>query len=287
MSEIIGMDPKTPPHPVLNTFSFARVHADNQPLGDRSAFAKYYPMGLPAMYKMIHTPSCKGVAQAYLEDNLPAGFYTNPPPEAKAMFSTIRGEKPFRKMEHILPRRRIHLWSKDEVQSVCNSIRQSFWEEMRHMHKPSCWDDLWSYFDAFDLFHYGAMNLWNVINNLFDENKIIQMDVSRQNAAHIGHWADEWLKKDENQKKLMQWEGSQGPMFFILSDEDRHSMGTIQDDVIPLITRALKGRRDCLLQDSKQRRAAAPTDLMSACRSNNLENWLGKYCSLSYQVKHD
>ncbi|KAK5991059.1 hypothetical protein PT974_09335 [Cladobotryum mycophilum] len=274
MAEIARMNLQPAPHPILDAVKFPKVHAEHRPPSDRAAFTRYYPNGLPVVYKMMNEPNSDGVVQNYVEDNLPVGFYTNPPPNAMAVFSTIHGERPFRKMEHILPQRRIHLWSGNEIQSVCNSIRKAFWNDMKNMRQPYCWDDLWTYFDAYDLYTYGTLNLWNAINTLFDENRIIADDVAKETAAHIGHWADEWLEKEENRKRLTQWNDSHGPIFLILSPKDRETLGTIQDEVIPLIASALKGRRAWLLSNKKEQKPEVPNDLMSACRNNNVENWL-------------
>lgn len=266
-----------PPHPVLDPVSFPRVRAYTQAPGCQASFAKLYPNGLPVVYKMMYGPgsNADGVPQRYLEDNLPVGFYTNPPPGCMAIFSTGDGEREFRKMEHILPRRRIHLWSKDEMQSACNSIRKTYWHSMKKMAQPYCWDDLWTYFDAFDLFQYGALNLWNVINHLYCENQWIYKDMERECAAEIGQWAEEWTQKEENALKLKEWSDAQGPIFLILSDEDRKYIGSIHDDMIPLIASALKCRRALLFADSFHKGRTGPNDVLSACRNRNFENWLG------------
>lgn len=276
MAEVIMMNPQPAPHPVLRAADFPRVHAEYFPHGDRNAFAQYYPYGLPVTYKMIHGIHSQGVAQTYIEDNLPAGFYTNVPPMAKAIISTLNGNRPFRKLDQILPQRRIHLWSKDEIQAICNSLRQLYWNELKNMQQPHCWDDLWAYFDAHDLYHHGCTNLWNVINTLWDENRLISSDVTREIAAHVGHWADEWLKLEGNQERLMQWQESQGPIFRILSDQDHSSLGLIQDDVVPMIANALKCRR-AFLSGKEKGPIEHPTELLAACRGDGVENWLSKF----------
>ncbi|KAK4067071.1 uncharacterized protein Triagg1_7799 [Trichoderma aggressivum f. europaeum] len=274
MAENIKMNLQPAPHSVLYAPGFPRVHAENYPHGDRAAFAKYYPYGIPVTYKMMHGVHSQGVAQTYLEDHLPVGFYTNVPAKARAFISTSNGSRPFRKLDHILPQRRIHLWSKDEIQGICNSLRKVFWNELKNMQQPHCWDDLWTFFDAHDLYHNGCMNLWNVVNTLWDENTLISVDVRREVAAHIGHWADEWLKREQNQDKLAKWQESHGPIFRILDDQDHDSLGLIHDDVVPLIASALRGRRSFLLSNKEKKQAEEPADLMTACRTNSIENWL-------------
>ncbi|KAM5346815.1 hypothetical protein ACJ41O_009820 [Fusarium nematophilum] len=271
-----GAPPLAPPPLFPNVSVSSRIYAKDQPPNLQAAFTEFYPNGLPNVYKMLQTPGLEGVAQTYVEDNLPVGFYTTPRCPTKAIFSTLNGQRPFRPMQHLLPRRRIHLWNRDEIQSVCNSIRKKFWNHMKGMQQPYCWDSLWTYFDAHDLYHYGALNLWNVVNHLFDENRIIYMDLSKEFAVHIGRWADEWLINETNRKKLLEWDDTQGPLLPLLNEADWREIGNIQDDTLPHIANALKHRRALILAPEGSQQKAKPNDLVSACMNNNVENWLGK-----------
>lgn len=277
MTVITKYPPQPPPHVVLDAANFPRIHANTQPLSGRDRFARIYPNGLPQVYKMMAPKSESDPPQIYVEDYLPIGFYTKPPPSARAVFSTGNGKRPFREMKHILPARRIHLWDKDELQSVCNSIRKTYWEHMGAMTQPYCWDDLWTYFDAFDLYHYGALNLWNVINQLFHENVIIFSDVERESANLIGQWADSWIQLAENQRKLKEWADKRdSSIVFLLSHEDRRKMGDIPDNLIPLVASALKTRRALLLAgaDNFRKKRDGPNDVLSACKNRSFQNWL-------------
>lgn len=222
------------------------------------------------------------VSHRYIEDNLPVGFFTNPPPDAKAVFSTANGKKDFRRMTHILPRRKLHLWAKNEIQSACNSLRQAYWDVMRTMAQPLCWDDLWHYFDAFDLYNCGAINLWNVINHLVAENKIIYADWMKECAVQIGRWAGDWVEKPGNTQKLRAWDMSRGPVVQILNEEDWVSLGSLTDETIPILSNALKYRREHLLAPGKHG-AAEPRALLSSARSaEGLENWMSKLIHWRY-----
>lgn len=254
-----------------------RVGARSQPPAQREAFAKFYPTGLPIYYKMMQTPGEEGVQQTYLEDYLPVGFYTNPPSHAQAVFSTMNGQSRFRRLEHILPQRRIHLWNRDEIQSCCNSIRLVHWHQMKLMREPLNWDYLWGYFDAHDLYHYGVLNLWNVVNHLWDENAIIRMpDYLNATALLIGKWVDDWLLDEGNKAKLLEWDPSHAfPL--VLTPQDWKSMGNVQDDALPRISSALKCRRKLLLPSEQgETTPDKAKGLLEACQNNELENWLGE-----------
>lgn len=264
------------PQVFLDPAVFPKVHADQQPVEAQAAFAEFFPNGLPVVYKMCGHDA-RGVPRDYVEDNLPMGFYTDPPANARAIISTLKGAHSFRQMKHFLPSRIVHLWTRDEVQLTCNSLRQIFWEFTREMKRPYCWDDLWTYFDAFDLYNYGILNLWNVICQMYDENQILIADVTKDFAFHIGQWADAWLRNGENEAKLRGWDDTKGMIFALLTDQDRASVGNIQDDVVPLIASALKTRRSLLLTGNLGPGSAKkPKSLMYACETSSLENWLGK-----------
>lgn len=213
----------------------------------------------------------------FVEHELSASFYTNPPQHRPAIFSTKQGELPFREMKHFLPGRSVHMWDQDEIQSACNSLRLLYWDLMKTMQRPVCWEHMWKWFDSHDLYYYGAWNLWNVINHLFDENRLIHADVKKEFALHIGHWADEWCAKPANEEKLRAWTPVHGAVFRLLTSADHKNMGPINDDVIPMISDALKHRRHLLIQDP-ERAATKPKHLLQACLTNNVHNWMGKSC---------
>lgn len=256
----------------------SRVYGSEKPPNLREAFNDFYPNGLPNVYRMLETPGVNGIQQTYIEDYLPVGFYTNPRIDAEATFSTQSGKQPFRRIDQLMPQRRIHLWNKDEIQSVCNSLRRLYWDYMKPMQKPSCWDDLWIYFDASDIYNYGALNLWNVVNHLYDENQIIAADVTKANAVEVGLWVDSWMFDDSNCKKLEDWDGTKS-VISLLTDDDWKSVGHIQTDVVALVENALTHRHSLRLDPGKLRLGSdvKPNHLMKSCANNNLENWLGMY----------
>ncbi|POR36917.1 Uncharacterized protein TPAR_02885 [Tolypocladium paradoxum] len=262
------------PHPVLDAAGFPKIHAGDQPLGQQAAFAQFYPNGLPVTYNMLHGHDSGGVIQQYTENHLPIRFYTHPPAHAQGKFSAMYGQQRFRKMGELLPERRVHLWNKDEIQSVCNSLRQVFWPDMKRLHKPARWDDLWEFFDAYDLYNYGALNLWNVMNTLFDENKMIGCGWNSDLTLEIGHFADGWVKVPENLTKLKEWNGFGGPVLALLSAADWKEIGNLEDEEISLLKSALLYRRDLLLSGGYQQCYKPPTDLTTACQAGNLVNWL-------------
>ncbi|GKT45938.1 uncharacterized protein ColSpa_06119 [Colletotrichum spaethianum] len=169
----------------------------------------HYPGGIPNGYKMV--PAKEGeMSRRYVEDNLPISFYSRK--ETKAIFSTNNGEVPTRglSMNHVLVFRELDLWSAEELQERANAIRKKHWRSLKSMPQPECWEDLYDYFDCFDIYFHGAQNLWNLILLLFNENENLSRDKIRATAVYVGILCDEWVQNTENKTKLMAfncWEG--------------------------------------------------------------------------------
>ncbi|KAF5645738.1 uncharacterized protein FTJAE_2434 [Fusarium tjaetaba] len=265
----MSIGPSPPPQPDSDP---NRTYARDQPPNLREAFTSFYPNGLPNLYKMLQTPGPEGVVQTYVEDYLPVGFYSNPPVGAKAVFSTCNGSNPFHFMKHLLPQRRVHLWSADEVQSACNSLRKLYWEVIKDMPHPDCWDSLWDYFDAQDIYNYGALNLWNVVSQLFVENQSIALDVHNAFSIEIGQWVDNWLYDDENRAKLIKSNETGLSINGVIGWE---ALKGFPDVAIHLFASALAHRRSLLLSPEKLRPGAMkPNHLKEFYENGRLENWL-------------
>lgn len=249
-----------------------RYLADHQPPSKRDTFRSLYPSGLPIMYPMQYVESPYDVPQVYIENNLPMIFYTSKPSHVRGIFSTGDEHRPWRTPPEILLVRCIHLWSKDEVQAICNSIRKIWWAYMKVMPAPYSWDDLLLYFDAHDIYNYGALNLWNVIKTLHHENVIILEDYQKLAAAEVGYWVDTWLEVPHNRKKLESWNESHEHPFSLMSAEDWTSLGNIDDFDRAALESALSYRREVITGSLVTRK---PKDLLSVFFSGFLQNWLG------------
>ncbi|KAF7553889.1 hypothetical protein G7046_g6966 [Stylonectria norvegica] len=250
------------------------MQADNRTASNGTKFNDFLPSGLPVLYRLLPSLAPGHVPQNDIHDKLAIGFYTKPPQHARAIFSTIDGQLGFKSLEHILPTRQIHLWSADEIQVVCNSLRNVHWKHMRSMLRPESYYDLYMYFDASDLYNYGAYNLWCVTLHMFAENKIIHEDAAKTYAILIGQWADNWITIPENRTKLVAWNSTKGPLLPIISPEDWASLGNVEDYVLPLVANALKYRRSRIVSPSKQHVLEPPMDLMTACRTQQVHNWI-------------
>lgn len=256
-----------------------RIYGEQLDPGIRDAFKELYPNGLPRDYRMSPQMNVRGVPYIYIEEYPRAEFYLNPPPLAESLFSTNLGHQSPRRVACVQPNRQVYLWSADEIQSVCNSVRQRFWALMRDMPCPSNLGELYLWFDAHDLYNYGTINLWNVIQHMYTENTFITRGYQDMVDVEINRWANEWLFYHANKSKLLAWDPKSGGRVIDLIDF-QELQGLFQIDVHlgKALSSALLCRRDFMVrQYSSTRRPSS--HMIGFFNQGNLENWLGELAS--------
>jgi hypothetical protein len=143
----------------------------------------------------------------------PVTFFTELPEDRAAVFSTY-GQRPFRTVQNpTYERSDCFFWWAAEIQRVCDELRRNLPDVCRNIKMPQTYWDLYKYFDAYDIYHRGAQNLWNVINHFVFENEYAQGLVEEERRMQTEHYtplfeslAAELLKKPEIQAKLFTWD---------------------------------------------------------------------------------
>lgn len=257
-------------HPVPRTNTYPQVTDNEYHFTGTTAFTEPYPNGLPTHSLMIAGRDSQGFLRPYGEDYIPDEFYINPPPRHPAVFSTLKNTRPPRHPDDMAHGRCIHLWTEIEITSTCNSIRTVFWDYMKAMQQPLSRDDLWVYFDGHDLYNYGVVNLWEVINQLFHENQVISVGVYEEFIIVIGQWVDEWVTNSRNRDKLIAYNDWQGPILSIFTKDDATSIGQISEDVIPILDGALHICRSKLIFEGAYHRRTPPRLRIEGPHGNQL-----------------
>ncbi|KAI6778938.1 uncharacterized protein J7T54_003874 [Emericellopsis cladophorae] len=130
-------------------------------------FKDFHSNGLPILDDPAVIESYRAEAEApeLIDNDVPSSFYTHVPPGSAALFSRNGGRRPFRFMQHFLPERRVFHWSVSQVHSVCKSLARKQWRAVMQVKnkRPDINTQLYDYFDSYDLYHYGAVNLANVL----------------------------------------------------------------------------------------------------------------------------
>ncbi|KAI2632847.1 hypothetical protein GGS21DRAFT_521614 [Xylaria nigripes] len=142
----------------------------------------------------------------------PVNFFTHPPADATAVFSTICGSRPFRMVQDPTFEREGYYWWAAEIQRVCDELRRNLPLVCGDVETPQDYWDLYKYFDAYDIYYRGAQNLWNVINTLVFENQYATTIVDGEQKAQANQRISlfeslvvEVLKAPEMRTKLLSW----------------------------------------------------------------------------------
>ncbi|RYP22188.1 hypothetical protein DL765_001836 [Monosporascus sp. GIB2] len=140
------------------------------------------------------------------EGDLPLDFFTWPIPSAYlAIFSTSNGTKPWRPAPKLTRASRPKIWDAAKIQSFSDEIRSLFWAHSKHLQPLQSYYELYKYFDAHDIFHCGALNLWNVVHHLISENRMVLEDLKDDVMPYFDSWAADLLKDEDCRNRLRAW----------------------------------------------------------------------------------
>ncbi|KAI1772755.1 hypothetical protein F4818DRAFT_138683 [Hypoxylon cercidicola] len=133
----------------------------------------------------------------------PISFFTNcNPATALAIFSTKNASKPFRKVDKPTFRRNVVLWSARKIQDFADNIRRDYFGLCKYIRAPVSYDELYTYFDAHDIYYLGAQNLWNVLNHMNFESQLINKELQNEVTPWIEQYVSEVLVDESAQKHL-------------------------------------------------------------------------------------
>ncbi|KAJ0271981.1 hypothetical protein Brms1b_009981 [Colletotrichum noveboracense] len=207
----------------------------------------------------------------YTENHLPESFYTANKP-GKAIFSTNDS--------NIQPRyiapfdfysdRKLPLWSAEEIQKNANSIRKKFWEHMKDMAQPIYWEDMCDYFDCFDIYHHGALNIFNLLYHLWHENQDLKKEAYRVIALEIGIWCDRWLDRGNNKQRLLDFQ-NWGNINSLFSADDQ--VGNLDASQIEIMKNALHHRHDQLRHNLVPSPTSYPCNQLGV-HGARIQDWL-------------
>lgn len=154
----------------------------------------------------------------YLAGEPPVDFFTQPPRDCAAIFSTGNGTRPFRFVKDPRYERDGSYWWAAEIQKTCDGLRRHIPGLCRNIESPRDFWDLYKYFDAVDIYERGAQNLWNVINMLVWENNYADQAVEHKLKAQTEYnmplfevLSAKLMTKSGIQDKLSRWNQEKQP----------------------------------------------------------------------------
>ncbi|KAI0011368.1 hypothetical protein F4779DRAFT_615611 [Xylariaceae sp. FL0662B] len=181
-------------------------------------------------------PSTYGWNHFY-EGEPPVTFFTDPISRGtQAIFSTGNGMRPFRAVDKPIYERPGKYWHATKIQDVCNGIRKEYYSQCKYIQPPRNYWNLYTYFDAHDIYHQGAQNLWRVIQHLFYENQYIMPELLNQMTTTFEGWAGRVLSTEAGREKLYNWKPQSQPNILdVFNNNELPEMYNVESFYLPTL----------------------------------------------------
>ncbi|KAL8416928.1 hypothetical protein RB596_007165 [Gaeumannomyces avenae] len=103
--------------------------------------------------------------------------------------------------------------SNEEIWHKANEYRQCHPLEAAQVRTdPQTYEDLYDYFDGYDLYFLGVHNALNVIKALVQQNKLLDPFIQQDKRKEMNEFLDEWMAADpEAEKRLLSWDWEVDP----------------------------------------------------------------------------
>lgn len=114
-------------------------------------------------------------------------LYPSMPWTSRCLFSVASPAGGERWLQRPLPRQQTFCLDEETIWIHAFALRWHHPVEACQVVRPRSWNDLWEYFDCYDLWHNGPWNLWNLLNNLADINEAWDWGI-RTRLAPLWNW---------------------------------------------------------------------------------------------------
>lgn len=177
-------------------------------------------------------------------------YFLNFPRHAPALFSTNNGSRPRRSLDQFIGPRAIFPWTASQIFAAATTLRKYCFPLFKYIQKPVSYADLYHYWDAYDLWHMGAYNLWNVLNHLYSETEREMPALIAETRACIEEWAGTLLQNPGCRSKLMAWEPEtdESPLS-VFDGEELADLDGMENFWLPLVEDVLRSAQYDLLRN--------------------------------------
>ncbi|KAK4151338.1 hypothetical protein C8A00DRAFT_36038 [Chaetomidium leptoderma] len=167
------------------------------------------------------------------------GFYWDIPSDARHSLSANKERRSYNRGD--VPARAIMAWDDDVVREVTAAFRAARGPEMQNLVRPETWDDMYQYFDAIDLWHEGAWNLWRVLHLACDQNDGTAVGSLPDPTIFdtVNDSSYDWCTHEENRNRLANWD-QRSDILCILSPADLENINGCTIDALNILRGALE-----------------------------------------------
>lgn len=143
-------------------------------------------------------------------------------------------------LDQPLPSWEWSVWSVPQIHETAVLLKQKFPEVQ--VKQPFKFEDLYQYFDAYDIYQHGAWNLWRVLLYMVDRENVADGTMATSVA-----WVQSWMSEGWNSKRLCDWTAAKGDILGVLSERDwkRGNVRTWDERRRDQLRRNLHRHHDC------------------------------------------
>ncbi|RDL40990.1 uncharacterized protein BP5553_00969 [Venustampulla echinocandica] len=197
---------------------------------------------------------------------MPMNFY-QVPFSSQAIFSTLNGLLPKRTLEKSLPPPIVRSNFNSDVIQKAEILREKFPTIARSMTTPTKWEDLYQFFDGYDLYADGAVFCFYVISEISRKNQYLAASF----ANEIFKYAAEWISYHKEQ--VLRSPPAQDLIDLFLPEE-LEGLDTMTRDEIQSLGVALEQHRRILLEDTFRPRRVQPLYPVLECSPDMAASYL-------------
>ncbi|KAK8061256.1 hypothetical protein PG994_007622 [Apiospora phragmitis] len=184
-------------------------------------------------------------AKNYLAFEPPMEFFTKPPKNLPAYFSTRMGTRPRRDPDMLPTPRRISPWDAAQIKEAADTIRTYCFPMFKHIEEPQSYYDLHTYWDSTDLWGFGVQNLWNVLQHLYWETQGELPGIIAEVRVYVEEWVGMLLGNLRCRNSLSKWNDDEDGYDILgaFQPEDLKDLDGLDMYWLPLVRDVLKCAR--------------------------------------------
>ncbi|RDW92549.1 hypothetical protein BP5796_01943 [Coleophoma crateriformis] len=126
----------------------------------------------------------------------PLHLFSLPHP-AEAIFSTKCGKIPKKHLPNHLPAQIVHSDLDGAIVRKANALRDEFTVEVQHVKAPVLFEEIYKYFDGYDLWTEGVIFLYHVLDYIERENVQLDKEFEEMEEKEIKAWVVDWFQRTD------------------------------------------------------------------------------------------
>ncbi|OTA79522.1 hypothetical protein M434DRAFT_238014 [Hypoxylon sp. CO27-5] len=120
------------------------------------------------------------------------------------------------------------IWDAAQIQAYADALRSRFFDRCKYIRNLEGYDGLYIYWDAYDIYHIGALNLWRVLHHMVFENQYYAQELRDITSIWINDYVQRILTDRDNCKKLLDWNPETEGILDVFKDGELEELDNLE-----------------------------------------------------------